>query len=184
MGFPACLRNEPTWPPPRGGSARRLTGLPSPGALRSAECHQWSARARTLRCARRGAGDSGDSWGRWPRSGSASRSTEHTDQRMLELDDHPPREHVLIRQRLVREVDRSGRDAGLDERLDPVGGVASRELLLEQRDQRRAIHVPLCVGREARVVAERLDAEHLQNFSQSRSLPTAMIIVLSRARTG
>src|SRR5947207_11284937 len=81
---------------------------------------------------------------------------------MLELDDHPARADVLVGQRLVREVDWAGRYAGLDERLDPVGRAATRELLLEQRNQRRAVHVALRIGREPRIVHERLlDAEYL-----------------------
>src|SRR5512138_1256346 len=55
-----------------------------------------------------------------------------SDQRVLELDDHAARDHVLVRQRLVREVDRTGRNASLHQPLDPFRRRPGLQNLLDE----------------------------------------------------
>ena len=81
---------------------------------------------------------------------------------MLELDDHAPSDDLLVRQRLVGEVDRPGRNARGDEILDPFGGCAAHEDLFYLVDELDAMRAALGVRREARVGHQRgLDAEDL-----------------------
>ncbi len=79
---------------------------------------------------------------------------------MLELDDEAARADLLVGERLVREVDRSGGNALGDERFDPLLGIPPAQNGLDLVHELGAVQVAVGVRHEARILHERaLDAE-------------------------